>query len=125
MQIRTYPDREYSCHGELQRKFSQHAEFKGRLLIRSLLVCTGLFLGALVTGYFGIDIVTRGLLALSGTMLLSMFVFMLLHRMRPKCPICDSRMKYQYVGQPRGPGEDLYIVCHHCKIYADTHSSRE
>ena len=124
MQIRAYPNRDYSCHGELQRKISQHAALQERVFILCFLGGVGSFLGMIVTSYIGIDIVTKGLAIILGIMLVLMFLTGL-YTPRQKCPTCNSRMKHQYVSRPRGPGEDLFIICHPCKIYADTHSGRE
>ena len=124
MQIRAYPNRDYSCHGGLQAKISQHAAFKFRMIYRGLLICGASFFGMLVAGYFGSETTTWGFIITFEIILILSFLLGI-YTPRPKCPLCNSRMKHQYCSKPRGPDEDLYIVCHPCKIYADAHCARE
>lgn len=127
MQIRAYPDRHYSCHGELQRKITEYVAFARRVTIGCMLVLFGIMLASLVKLYLIRDTETSLLgPALTIVGILALFLIIVnIYRPHPKCPLCNSKLKRQYIGKQRGSGEDLYIVCHTCKIYADAHLERE
>lgn len=127
MQIRAYPDRDYSCHGLLQRRISEYVAFARRVTIGCMLVLFGLILASLVKIYLIGDTETSLLgPALTIVGILALFLIIVnIYRPHPKCPMCNSKLKRQYIGKESGNGEDLYIVCHPCKIYADAHLESE
>jgi hypothetical protein len=89
-----------------------------------MIVMFGSIVGVLICGMMGIDFIVWFFAILAGSALVVMFV---LASWRPgvECTHCAKRMKPLYVGRSRGPGEDLFLVCNHCKVFVDAHVMRE
>ena len=124
MQIRTYPDKNYICDGEVQRVVSQYAAFRDRVFWRSGVVVLGCIAGIVVGGFLGISTLVWAFAALIGIAFI-LVLALVCYPPRPPCPRGKSRMKRRYSKRSRGPSDDLFLVCDHCKVYADAHISRE
>ena len=122
MQIRSYPDKTYICDGEVQRTVSQYAAFRDRVFWRSGVVVLGCIAGIVVGGFLGISTLVWAFAALIGIAFI-VVLGLVSYTPRPTCPRCCSRMKSRYVKRSRGPDRDLFLICDHCKVYADAHIS--
>lgn len=123
MQVRTYPDKQYTCDGKVQRSVSQFADLRCRMILGCVTLVAGSFVGFVLNGIRGVGLPTLVFTLWFGIAFV-VLVSVLSLRPRAICPGCNSRMKPRYVNG-LGSGEDLLLVCDHCKIYADCHSGRE
>jgi hypothetical protein len=124
MQIRSYPDKSYICDGEVQRAVSQYAAFRDRVFWRSGVLVLGCIAGIILGGFIGIPHLVWAFAAVIGIAFILVIV-LVSYTPRPICPRCNSRMKRRHSKRSRGPSDDLFFVCDHCKVYADAHLSRE
>ncbi len=124
MQIRSYPDKDYTCDGKVQRTVSQHAVFRERVFRRFILGIIGSFASIFVCGFLGIDLLVWILMGFAGTAFVVVLA-LISYTPRPACPRCRSRMQRRYIKRKQGPGGDLFLICAACKIDADAHHSRE
>jgi hypothetical protein len=124
MQIRSYPDKSYICDGEVQRALSQHAAFRDRVFWRSGILALGCIVGIILGGFLGLPHLVWAFAVLIGITFI-LLIALVSYTPCPTCPRCSSRMKRRYTKRSRGPNDDLFLVCDHCKVYADAHLSRE
>jgi len=124
MQIRSYPDKSYICDGEVQRIVSQYAAFRDRVFWRCGIVVLGCIAGIILGAVIGMPHVVWAFAAAIGIAFF-LVIALVSYTPRPACPRCSSYMKRRYTKRSRGPTDDLFLVCDHCKVYADAHVSRE
>lgn len=124
MQIRSYPDKSYICDGEVQRALSQYAAFRDRVFWCSSVVVLGCIAGIILGGFISFPNLIWIFAAFIGIAFI-LVLALVSYTPRPICPRCNYRMKRRYTKRSRGPSNDLFLVCDHCKIYADAHLSRE
>jgi hypothetical protein len=124
MQIRSYPDKSYTCDGELQKTVSQYAAFRDRFSWQCLVVVFGCIVGIVIGGSLVVTTLVWFFTAFIGIIFI-ILIFFDFYNPRPACPRCTCRMKSQYVRKIRGSGRDLFFICDPCKIYADAHVSRD
>lgn len=124
MQSRSYPDKRYTCDGISQRTLSQYATLRDRAFYRCGAVVLLLVAGIFISNYLGVKILTLVFTGMVAAVVVLMVVFVL-HIPRVRCTRCSSFMKRRYMRRSKGPSEDLFLVCDHCKTYADAHQSCE
>ena len=82
----------------------------------------GSFAGVFISSSLGVKFLAWMFVVMIGAALVAPFALVAFSE-RAKCPRCRSPMKPRYVKRSRGPDRDLFIVCDHCKVYADAHVS--
>ncbi len=124
MQIKSFPDKNYTLDVDTQVAASQFAVLRDRIFWVCLIVMFGSFAGMVINGLLGIELLVWVFAVLFGVALIVPLA-LVVYRPRTNCPRCGSRMKRRYAKRNREPGDDLFLVCDHCKIYADAHLARE
>ncbi len=124
MQIRTFPDTDYTCDGLIQQTLNRRALFRSQFIRYAIVGFIVLFVGILFCQYFQFEHLVWLFLGAEVIGLITV-LGVLTNPPRLKCTTCGETLKRQYVKRGGGSDEDLFLVCHPCRRYADVHFSRE
>lgn len=124
VQIRSFPEKDYTCDGLIQQKLNQRARFRSGFIRYYIVGFIVFFAGILISQHFQFKLLAWLLL---GVEVIGAILAMVILTQTPslKCTKCGESLKRQYVKRGSGSDEDLFLVCHPCRRYADVHFSRE